>query len=59
MKTKKPRYEPVLNDNNRERFIGDADDEAIARERLAEIAAHPERVLRGATLEAQMKQWES
>lgn len=37
----------------------DAADAAIAKQRLAEIDAHPERVLRGQDLEAQMKQWES
>jgi type I restriction enzyme M protein len=34
-------------------------DLAIARRRLAEIDAHPEKVLRGSALAAKMKQWES
>ena len=34
-------------------------DAMIAKQRLDEIDAHPERVLRGQALEAQMKQWES
>jgi hypothetical protein len=37
----------------------DAADVVIARARLAEIDAHPSRVLRGAALEARLRQWES
>ncbi len=37
----------------------DAADVAVARARLAEIDAHPERVLRGPALEARMRKWES
>ncbi|MEO5333163.1 MAG: hypothetical protein H7839_14180 [Magnetococcus sp. YQC-5] len=31
----------------------------IAKQRLAEIDAHPEKIVRGQTLEARLKQWES
>ena len=34
-----------------------ADDLATARERLAELEAHPERMIRGAELEAKLQQW--
>jgi hypothetical protein len=37
----------------------DAADSAIAEERLTEIDAHPERVLRGPALEERMRRWES
>ncbi len=37
----------------------DVADAEIARERLAEIQEHPERVLRGPALEAQLTEWES
>lgn len=37
----------------------DVSDAAIAQQRLAEIDAHPEQVVRGPALKAQMKQWTS
>lgn len=37
----------------------DAEDLAIARDRLAEIDSHPERVIRGADLEERLRRWES
>jgi len=37
----------------------DDKDVAIAKERLAEIGKHPERVLQGVELDAKLKEWES
>jgi hypothetical protein len=37
----------------------DVADAEVARERMAEIQEHPERVLRGPALEAQLTEWES
>lgn len=50
---------PAREPRKRSASRSDKIDAAIARQRLAEIQAHPERVLSGAALAARMKQWES